>query len=102
MKKSYEMSYLNGLHMSSLGIRVTGTTNCRNVMCLLEIIKGKICSYKCLQLEKSVSHVTLHAEKLEEWRSTPPRFLICVHMSSGLRFVFFCLQLTKPVLEYVN
>lgn len=80
MKKSYEMGYLNGLHMSSLEIRVTGTTNCKNVMCLFEIIKGKICSYECLQLEKKVSHATLHAKKLEEWRSTPPKFLIYLHV----------------------
>lgn len=53
MKRSYEMDCPDGLLKSSLEIRLTGTTNCKNVMCLLEIIKGNICSYKCLQLQQN-------------------------------------------------
>lgn len=88
MKKSYEMGYLNGLHVNSLGVRVTGTPDCKIAICLLVIIKGKICSYRYWQSQKPlVSHVNLHAKKkLEEWRSASPRFLICNYMFSGLRF----------------
>lgn len=36
--------------------------------------------------KKSVTHATLHAKKLEELRSIPPRFLIHIYMFSKLSF----------------
>lgn len=58
VEKSYEMDYPKWAlkNSSFLGVRVTGSTYCKNVTCLLEILKGKVCT----QLQKKKLPVPLY------------------------------------------
>lgn len=102
MKKSYEKGYVSGLHMA---IRVTGTTNYKNVMSLLERIKGSIRKKTLfsmlLYMLRSWKNVEVHLQDslsvLSELKFCVLLFAVCkacarVHRQSSLPFFGYLVE----------